>query len=199
MPIIRAPKTGAAALIAEAVNGLLVDYLRDQESNINSPLNSPSSSFAQRPVLLLLDRQMDLSVLLSHPWTYQVGIPPDAQALLHDMLGMELNHIQLKTKAGETVSYDLEEEKDTFMRENAAQPIPEVAGALSKQLDEVKAEKEEFKRVTGRSDLTDDGYIGHTESAVALICWERPSSLATSSQVCLSCRKRRGLRSSMQT
>lgn len=35
-----------------------------------------------------MDRDIDLPVMLSHTWTYQ--------ALVHDLLGMKLNKIQLE-------------------------------------------------------------------------------------------------------
>ena len=47
------------------------------------------SSF-QRPVLLILDRNVDLTVMLSHSWTYQ--------ALCHDIFNMSLNRVKVNVK-----------------------------------------------------------------------------------------------------
>ena len=52
-------------------------------------LANMSSSF-QRPLLIILDRNEDLSSVLAHSWTYQ--------ALVHDLFSLDLNRIQLDVK-----------------------------------------------------------------------------------------------------
>lgn len=41
----------------------------------------------ERPVLIILDRNLDLVPMLSHSWTYQ--------ALVHDVMDMRLNRVTL--------------------------------------------------------------------------------------------------------
>lgn len=45
----------------------------------------------QRPVLVILDRNMDLIPMISHSWTYQ--------ALVHDVMEMKLNEIVVQVWA----------------------------------------------------------------------------------------------------
>lgn len=53
-------------------------------------LGAGAGSSFQRPVLLILDRNVDLTVMLSHSWTYQ--------ALCHDVFGMSLNRVKVDVK-----------------------------------------------------------------------------------------------------
>ena len=57
----------------QRLNAKLQEYLRQP----NNPFYVPSSSSApsHRPVLVLLDRSIDLSVMLRHSFTYQVFFP----------------------------------------------------------------------------------------------------------------------------
>jgi len=48
-----------------------------------------SSSF-QRPLLIVIDRNEDLSAILAHSWTYQ--------ALVHDLFALDLNRVQIDIK-----------------------------------------------------------------------------------------------------
>ena len=101
IPIIRCPRGNAAEMIATKLDS----KLRDHAMNSRANLFSNSSSNLQRPgtdhrhidntrtsiltfnsiVLILLDRNMDLTPMLSHSWTYQ--------SLIHDVLEMKLNRI----------------------------------------------------------------------------------------------------------
>jgi len=80
-------------------------------------------------VLILLDRDLDLSVCFRHPWTYQ--------ALAHDILTLTLNRTRV-TPAPDSntpttatppapVTYDLDT-SDEFWAVNANKPFPTVAG-----------------------------------------------------------------------
>ena len=44
----------------------------------------------QRPVLVILDRNVDLIPMLAHSWTYQ--------ALVHDVLDMKLNRVTVEVR-----------------------------------------------------------------------------------------------------
>lgn len=57
-------------------------------NNLLSENNTSSFSTFQRPVLVILDRNIDLTVMFHHTWTYQ--------ALVHDLLNMHLNRVQVQ-------------------------------------------------------------------------------------------------------
>jgi hypothetical protein len=82
-------------------------------------------------VVVLVDRNVDMSVMFHHTWTYQ--------ALVHDLLDMKLNKIRLEQeveadaasgKSGgvETKTYDLDPASDGFWIANAGNPWPKVVG-----------------------------------------------------------------------
>ena len=58
------------------------------ESAASSSIGAGSSF--QRPVLLILDRNLDLSVMLTHCWSYQ--------ALCHDVFDLNLNRVKMPVK-----------------------------------------------------------------------------------------------------
>lgn len=82
IPIIRCPRRGAAEMLAKKLDSRLRDHVMNSRNNLFSDANSMNF---QRPVLVILDRNMDLVPILSHSWTYQ--------ALVHDVMDMKLNEI----------------------------------------------------------------------------------------------------------
>jgi hypothetical protein len=115
VPIIKCPKGG----VAEAVAKKLDSKLRD---NI---INSRASLFGDklhltRPVLVIVDRNLDLSTMLTHSWTYS--------NLIQDMFGIKLNRVNavIEEKGRKTQkSYDIDV-MDSFWTKNASRPLPEV-------------------------------------------------------------------------
>jgi sec1 family domain-containing protein 1 len=92
---------------------------------------APALPSYQRPVLIILDRNVDLSVMMHHPWTYQ--------ALVHDILNVVLNRVVVDVQEeGEArahnKSYDLDASLDSFWNTNAASPFPNVAGISAASL-----------------------------------------------------------------
>lgn len=59
-------------------------------SLLTSSSSSSSSPFFSPPVLVILDRNVDLVPMLSHSWTYQ--------ALVHDVLDMKLNRVTVEVR-----------------------------------------------------------------------------------------------------
>jgi hypothetical protein len=100
------------------------------------------------PVLLILDRNIDLVSTLSHGWTYQ--------ALVSDCLSLSLNRVTLPTSETQSQkrSYDLDS-KDFFWARNAANPFPQVAEEIDAELNKYKADAAEITRSTGVSDVND--------------------------------------------
>jgi hypothetical protein len=103
-------------------------------------------------VLVLLDRNADLSVTVHHPWTYQ--------ALLHDLMDMNANRVNFKLAENEekgnpkNFSYDLDILNDSFWRNNAGLPFSKVAENVEVELQEYKKAEEQISR--GRHDTSED-------------------------------------------
>ena len=100
-------------------------------------------------MLIILDRNLDLVPMLSHSWTYQ--------ALAHDVLNMNLNRIVVEQEVNGTSSragYDIET-KDFFWAKSAGHPFPQVAQDIDAELTRYKADADEIKRMSGKSDLED--------------------------------------------
>lgn len=90
IPIIRCPKGAAAEMVAARLDRKLRDHvLNSKDQSLFSSNNQRySSTPSSRPVLIILDRNIDLIPLLSHSWTYQ--------SLVHDVLKMRLNQIEVE-------------------------------------------------------------------------------------------------------
>jgi hypothetical protein len=108
IPIIRCPKHAAAEMIATRLDRKLRDHVlnsKDQNLFSGTQRGAHGSTPSSRPVLIIVDRNVDLIPMLSHSWTYQ--------SLVHDVLGCRLNQITVDIPAddssGKTVRkhYDL--------------------------------------------------------------------------------------------
>jgi hypothetical protein len=72
---IRCPRGAAAEMIAAKLDRKLRDHILNSKDNLFSSQARPAGSAAgtptSRPVLIILDRNVDLIPMLSHSWTYQ--------------------------------------------------------------------------------------------------------------------------------
>jgi sec1 family domain-containing protein 1 len=77
MPIIRCPKSNAAEMISQRLDGKLRDYFLNSHG---TPTNVYSTPYQERPskipselcliqVMVILDRNLDLIPMISHSWT----------------------------------------------------------------------------------------------------------------------------------
>ncbi|KAN0117945.1 SLY1 protein [Russula decolorans] len=148
VPIIRAPRGNAAEMIAKKVETKIRDSIitasRSQGSSSLFSQEPGGLSSLQRPLLLILDRNIDLVPLLSHGWTYQ--------ALVSDCLEMKLNRVTVASP--QKKAYDLDA-KDFFWAKNAANPFPQVAEDIDTELNRYKQDAAEITRSTGVSDVND--------------------------------------------
>ncbi|KAH8785613.1 snare docking complex subunit [Diaporthe sp. PMI_573] len=155
IPIIRASRGAAAEMIAQKLDRKLRDHILNSGSKDGLFSNRPSSSAGtptSRPVLVLLDRNVDLTPMLSHGWTYQ--------HLVHDVLNMKLNRITIETpvdeskpeKGGTKKAYDLTA-NDFFWSKNSGLPFQEVAEDIDAELNRYKEESAAITKKTGISDL----------------------------------------------
>lgn len=177
MPIIRCPKGAAAEMISAKLDRKLRDHILNSKDNLfSAQANRPSTSGntpSSRPVLIILDRNVDLIPMLSHSWTYQ--------SLVHDVLKMNLNRITVETPIDEEnpakgttkKSYDLKP-NDVFWTKNASVPFPQVAEDIDAELMRYKDDANEITKKTGASsieDLQDDtsSSAQHLKAAITLL------------------------------
>lgn len=129
IPVIRAPRGGAAEMLAHDFCSLLRENL-----SIRGPAQSLfadclNSDARNPPLLLLFDRTSDMSPPLLHTSTYQ--------ALIDDLLDHKLNRVTIEPnsmteKAGSKTkkqSFDLNTAVDSFFAQYAQAPIPEAVEA----------------------------------------------------------------------
>jgi hypothetical protein len=177
MPIIRCPKGSAAEMISAKLDRKLRDHILNSKDNLfSASSNRPSTATgtpSSRPVLIILDRNVDLIPMLSHSWTYQ--------SLVHDVLNMKLNRITVETpidennlsKGSKKTSYDLTQ-NDFFWIKNAGVPFPQVAEDIDAELSRYKEDATELTKKTGASSIEDlqDGSnasAAHLKAAITLL------------------------------
>ncbi|CAF9941214.1 Vesicle trafficking between the ER and Golgi [Imshaugia aleurites] len=175
IPIIRSPRGGPAEMIAAKLDRKLRDHILNSKDNLfSSPgqRSSASNTSSSRPVLVVVDRNVDLIPMLSHSWTYQ--------SLVHDVLKMHLNRITVETlvdaenpsKGKTRRAYDLNS-NDFFWTRNAGIPFPQVAEDIDVELTKYKDDAAEVTRKTGVSSIDDLSETGssaaHLKAAITLL------------------------------
>lgn len=149
IPIIKSPRRSAATNIATKLEQRLRDHVMNSRNNLFADSMSSSLSQHQRPVLILLDRDFDLSTMLSHSWTYS--------ALVHDLLDMKLNRVLVQMDDNgqkSKKSYDIDM-ADFFWAKNSGNPFPQVAEDVSAEINKYKKDVEEVTKSSGVSSLED--------------------------------------------
>ncbi|KAF7295098.1 Sly1 vesicle trafficking sec1-like protein [Mycena indigotica] len=168
VPYIRCPRGNAAEMIAKKLETKIRDALlmaSRHSSNSNALFAQDSSGLAglQRPLLLILDRNLDLTSPILHGWTYQ--------ALISDCFHMNLNRVVVPATTGSPPqpkrSYDLDS-KDFFWARNAANPFPQVAEEIDAELTKYKSDAAEITRSTGVSDVNDIAQLDLSANAAHL-------------------------------
>lgn len=161
VPFIRCPKGNAAEMVArkleQKIRDAIISSSRSHSSSTLFAHDSTGLSNLQRPLLLILDRNVDLVPMISHGWTYQ--------ALVSDCLDMKLNRVVITEP--QKRSYDLDS-KDFFWAKNASEPFPHVAEDIDSELNKYKQDAAEITRSTGVSDVNDISQIDLTANATHL-------------------------------
>lgn len=174
IPIIRCPKGGAAEMIAAKLDRKLRDHILNAKDNLFSGKSSAGgAAAASRPVLIIVDRNVDLVPMLSHSWTYQ--------SLIHDVMKMNLNRITVETpvddadesKGTTKRSYDLTQ-NDFFWNKNAGVPFPQVAEDIDTELTRYRDDAAEVTRKTGANSIEDlqndtTASAQHLKAAITLL------------------------------
>lgn len=162
VPIIRCPKGNAAEMVAEKLDRKIRDNLKDARNSLFNGGDLFGTSVAltfHRPLLVILDRNMDMATPLHHTWTYQ--------ALVHDVLDLKLNQVRIeesdkssslaaKAKKSNVKIYDLNP-SDKFWQQNKGNPFPQVAEAVQEELEAYRCSEEEVKRL--KSEMGLDGNV----------------------------------------
>ncbi|KAG6868498.1 hypothetical protein C0993_002036 [Termitomyces sp. T159_Od127] len=164
VPYIRAPRGNAAEMIAKRLDSKIRDALLTTSRSTSSSSNlfvqdSTGLSNLQRPLLLILDRNVDLVSVISHGWTYQ--------ALVSDCLEMKLNRVIVTSKDQAKKEYDLDS-NDFFWQRNAANPFPQVAEEIDSELNKYKQDAAEITRSTGVSNVNDISQLDLSTNAAHL-------------------------------
>lgn len=161
LPIIRCPgkPNSPANMIATRLESRIRRVIHRDASAL-SQLFGTSKLSAQRPILILLDRELDLNVMVHHTWTYQ--------ALIHDLLGSRSNRVKVtstdKTGATTTRNYDLDS-ADRFWIQYCGSTFQEAAAAVSEMLSEYNKKMASIQQNEGYDPQTHDS--GDFRSATA--------------------------------
>lgn len=171
VPIIRCPKNSAAEMVARKLEKKLRENLWDARNNLfhmdggvgGGGAGGGAAFSFQRPLLVLVDRSIDMATPLHHTWTYQ--------ALAHDVLDLSLNRVVVAMGDGgsdeghgdsgggggakaKSKACDLDD-RDRFWAAHKGSPFPQVAEAIQEQLEQYRSSEDEIKRL--RTSMGMDG------------------------------------------
>lgn len=149
VPFIRAQRGGPASMVANRLDRRIREHLK-MANNAFVDGGGFMAAPSERPLLVLMDRAIDIPVMLHHTWTYQ--------ALTHDVLGLRLNRVTIVPSDGESAgtkkTFDLDA-SDKFWAEHAGLPFPMVAEAVEGALHAYQKEVAELNKSAGV--IGDDG------------------------------------------
>ncbi|XP_050542304.1 sec1 family domain-containing protein 1 [Daktulosphaira vitifoliae] len=154
LPIIRSARGNAAEMVAEKLDKKLRENLRDTRNSLFSSESSGVYNF-QRPLLIVLDRNVDMATPLHHTWTYQ--------ALVHDVLKLNLNRVTVTQEQKKPKTFDLDP-KDSFWVTHKGSPFPTVAESIQSELEQLKNSEEEVKQLKESM-----GLDGESDVALAMM------------------------------
>eukprot|EP00474_Spongospora_subterranea_P009770 CRZ10228.1 hypothetical protein [Spongospora subterranea] len=142
IPIIQARPGDAAEMVATKLDARLRECLRSR----SAAFSDASGSF-RRPILVLVDRNLDLATPLQHQWTYQ--------PMTHDLLGLSSNRVSLEVKGPNGVPRKEDiylDANDEFWTLNVEQTFPEVAARVDSLMKEHHAAMSGLKSA-GEADI----------------------------------------------
>jgi len=158
VPILRYKADGGPSqMVAEQLGRRLHDQLKAHPA-----LFSDGQSGFQRPLLVVMERSADLSVMVQHAWSYC--------ALCHDLLDLKLNRVTIQeaNDAGgppSTKTYDLHA-GDTFWARHIGSAFPTVAEDVDRDLGEYRAKMESINS-GNRLDATGDAALADSTRTLA--------------------------------
>lgn len=153
LPVIRCPKGGAPEMVARKLNKLIAEH----------PSTSTIKSQHNRPLLVILDRNMDLITPITHSSTYQ--------ALIDDLLQHKANRVEFSVKQenGRTVTkkFDLDADEDSFYLHHKFQPFPEAIESNGAELQDVTNREKAIRSKTTAGKNDDVVVVQHDEHGSA--------------------------------
>lgn len=165
VPIIRALKGSAAEMVAVKLEQKIRENLWDARNNLFHMDATQAGAFSfQRPLLILLDRNIDMATPLHHTWTYQ--------ALGHDVLELALNRVAIEDdeadkghggtkRKNNKNSYDLDA-NDKFWKTHKGSPFPTVAEAIQEELEQYRNSEEEIKQLKSSMGIDGENEIAYS-------------------------------------
>lgn len=165
VPIIRALKGSAAEMVAVKLEQKIRENLWDARNNLFHMDATQAGAFSfQRPLLILLDRNIDMATPLHHTWTYQ--------ALGHDVLELALNRVAIEDdeadkghggtkRKNNKNSYDLDSH-DKFWKTHKGSPFPTVAEAIQEELEQYRNSEEEIKQLKSSMGIDGENEIAYS-------------------------------------
>lgn len=160
VPIIRCPKGNAAEMVAKMIHKKLRENVWDTRNNLFEGEASASGHYSfQRPLLIVLDRNIDMATPLHHTWTYQ--------ALAHDVLDMALNRLVVEENVGrspaggarsKTRAYELDV-RDRFWCQHKGSPFPRVAEAIQEELEQYRTFEEDVKKLKSSMGIDNESEV----------------------------------------
>ncbi|CDW72057.1 sec1 family protein [Stylonychia lemnae] len=138
--------------IVRVINGEISDKVYKRLNLIYQQAESDDKTKTgnkqDRPLLIILDRNLDLHTMLYHSWTYI--------SLIEDIYGIKNNqfqHYDETTKA--MLTYDIDFQSDEILRENAFKEFGEAAPNVDKALNSWKEEYDQISRKTNPGQVHD--------------------------------------------
>lgn len=158
VPVIRCPRGGAPEMVARKLNRLITEHptlIRSKDGRHQSH---------HRPVLVIMDRNMDLITPVQHASTYQ--------ALIDDVLEHTANRVEfnIKPEAAEESGrrrgrappvvrkkFDIDPDVDPFYSQHKFNPFPEAIESNGAELQDVTAKEQQIRSKTGGGGGKDEG------------------------------------------
>mmetsp|Transcript_12353 Transcript_12353/g.24011 ORF Transcript_12353/g.24011 Transcript_12353/m.24011 type:complete len:665 (-) Transcript_12353:50-2044(-) len=171
VPIIRCPPGGPAEMVARSICDMLRNLVQDQGSIFAQ--STSRGVIEQRPMLLVVDRSIDMGAPLLHTAGYQT--------LVDDVLDFGLNRVRIPDSAesdGKTSSagapkgkvVTLDKDTDKFWAKYAGSMISTAVETHKQELASAKEQEMRIKQQTGR-DLSSfqDGEDSGTTSLLGIV------------------------------
>lgn len=161
LPVIRCPAGDVAERVGRRLEERLRELLsRGELTDIFSAVagGTRASDNGPRPVLCVLDRDMDLVTMVHHTWTYQ--------ALVQDVLGLRLNKLSVPVDddPNKFKSYDVDE-TDAFWAAHARDDFPDVTKAVGETVDEFNKKR----AAMAATEVTDGSHATDLASAISAL------------------------------
>jgi hypothetical protein len=142
VPIIRAKAGTAAEMVATKLDKKIKDHL----STGTSLFTDRGATSFSRPVLLVVDREMDYVTMLHHCSTYQ--------ALVHDLLDIKNNSVNVTVKRGAAAggpnkkTYHLDYDADDFWKKYSGASFPDAVQNNDKELQAISVKEGQIRAAT---------------------------------------------------